>query len=139
YTVRLTVTDNKGATGTTTQTVAVATGGGTVPECTGSDVRTLGKNCQRSNRSATAGNYDYLYIYLPAGVTQLRITTTGGTGNCDLYYSPSTWATTSSYTSRSTGTGNAETLTITNPVAGYNYISLYATTTCAGVTVKTEY
>ncbi|MEV6527971.1 collagenase, partial [Longispora sp. NPDC051575] len=31
YTVRLTVTDNKGATGTTTQTVAVATGGGTVP------------------------------------------------------------------------------------------------------------
>ncbi|HCU49089.1 MAG TPA: peptidase, partial [Micromonosporaceae bacterium] len=138
YTVSLTVTDNGGATGTTTQTVNVSSGG-TLPECTGGDTRALGKNCQRSNRSATAGNYDYLYIYIPAGTSQLRITTSGGAGNCDLYYNASSWATTTAYTHRSANTGNGETLTITSPPSGYNYISLYAVSACSGVTVKTEY
>ncbi|MGW4426490.1 collagenase, partial [Streptosporangium sp. NPDC004631] len=41
YTVKLTVTDNKGATGTVSKSVTVSTGGGTLPTCTGSDVRTL--------------------------------------------------------------------------------------------------
>ncbi|UWZ40558.1 collagenase [Dactylosporangium roseum] len=140
YTVTLKVTDNQGATATTSQSISVSTGGGTtLPECTGSDARTLDRNCQRSNRSATAGNYDYLYIYLPSGVTSLTIAASGGTGNCDLYYNSSSWATTSSFTRSSTGTTNAETLTITNPPAGYNYISLYGKTACSGVTVSTRY
>ncbi|GGM04733.1 collagenase [Dactylosporangium sucinum] len=140
YTVTLKVTDNQGATATTSQSVAVTSGGGTtLPECTGSDVRTLDRNCQRAARSATAGNYDYLYIYLPSGVATLTVTAAGGTGNCDLYYSPTSWATTTSATRSSTGTTNAETLTITNPTAGYNYISLYGRTACSGVTVSTRY
>ena len=122
-----------------TQSVTVSSGGTTLPECTGADIRALGKNCQRSNRSAALGQYDYLYILIPAGTTQLRITASGGTGNCDLYYSPSTWATTTSYTNRSTNTGNSESLTIANPPSGYHYISLYAVSACGAVTVKTEY
>lgn len=138
YTVKLTVTDNKGATSTATQSIAVG-GADPTPECTGSDARELDRNCKRSNLTATAGNYAYLYIYLPAGTQQLKITSSGGTGNADLYYSNSTWATTTTYTSRSTGAGNSETLTITNPAAGWNYISLAATEDFSGVTVKTEY
>lgn len=110
-----------------------------LPECTGSDVRALGRNCQRSNLSTSAGNYKYLYIYLPAGVSQLRLASSGGTGNCDLYYNAATWATTSAYTQRSTTSGNNETLTVTNPSAGYRYISLHGVTACSGVTVKSEY
>ncbi|WP_020392515.1 collagenase [Kribbella catacumbae] len=140
YTIQLTVTDNQGATGTTSQQFTVTSGGGTtLPECTGSDVRVLGKNCQRSNRSTTTGNYDYLYIYLPSGTAQLQIVSTGGAGNCDLYYNKTTWATTTAYTQRSTATGNTESVTVANPPAGYNYISLHGTTACNGVTISTRY
>ncbi|WP_331724465.1 collagenase (plasmid) [Streptomyces longwoodensis] len=139
YTVKLTVTDDKGATSTATRTVTVGSGGGTVTECTGTDTRELGQNCQRSNQAATTGNYAYLYLYVPAGTTQLKITTAGGTGDADLYYSNSGWATTTSYTQRATGAGNSHTLTITNPPAGANYISLHAVSGFSGVTVSTSY
>ncbi|PPA56651.1 collagenase [Micromonospora chalcea] len=140
YTVSLTVTDNQGATARSSQTISVTTGGGTtVPECSGTDTRTLDRNCQRSGRSATAGNYDYLYIYLPAGVSTLTIAVAGGTGNCDLYYSPSSWATTSNATRSSAGAGNTESLAVPSPAAGYHYISLYGKTACSGATVSTRY
>ncbi|MFF2850866.1 collagenase [Streptomyces sp. NPDC058001] len=139
YTVKLTVTDDKGATGTATQSVTVGGGGTNLPGCTGADVRQLDRNCQRSGVSGTPGNYSYLYVYLPAGVQQFKVTTTGGAGNADLYYSNSGWATTSSYTSRSTGSGNAETLTVNGPASGWHYISLAGVTDFSGVTVKSEY
>ncbi|MFF5208503.1 collagenase [Streptosporangium sp. NPDC000396] len=135
YTARLTVTDDKGATGTITKSVTVSG----YPECSEPDVRQLGKNCRRSNISAAAGDLAYRYIYIPAGTAQLRITTSGGTGNADLYYSPSSWATTTNYTARSATSGNAETLTVTNPAAGYHYISLHAATAFGGVTITTEH
>lgn len=140
YTVSLTVTDDKGATGTATKQLAVsAGGGGGTTECTGTDTRQLGQNCQRGNLSATQGNLAYLYLYVPAGTRSIKITSSGGTGDADLYYSPTTWATSTSYTQRSVNTGNNETLTITNPPAGYNYISLYGKQAFSGVTVKSEY
>ncbi|GAA3409030.1 collagenase [Streptosporangium vulgare] len=114
-------------------------GGGTLPECTSSDARELGRNCRRGDVSATAGNHAYFYLYLPAGTTKIVITSSGGTGNADLYYGTGTWATKSAYTRRSTNSGNGETLTVTNPVAGYHYISLYATTAFSGASVKVEY
>ncbi|GHH66854.1 protease [Streptosporangium violaceochromogenes] len=141
YTVKLTVTDDGGATASSSQQVTVSTSGGgsNTPECTGGDARQLGQNCQRSNLSATAGNYYYLYLYVPAGTRQLTVTSSGGTGNADLYYSNSTWATTSSYTQRSTGATNSETLTISSPTAGYAYITLHASQAFSGVTVKAQY
>ncbi|MCZ4119994.1 pre-peptidase C-terminal domain-containing protein [Streptomyces sp. H39-S7] len=99
----------------------------------------MGRNCSRSGRSAATGDLDYLYIYLPAGTTTLNVTTTGGTGDADLYYNPTTWATSTAYTARSAGAGNTETLTVTNTTAGYRYISLYARTAFSGVTVSTKY
>ncbi|MGW4502454.1 collagenase [Micromonospora sp. NPDC004336] len=140
YTVSLTVTDDQGATATSTQTISVAAGGGgTLPECAGADTRALDRDCQRGGRSATAGDYDYLYLRLPAGVTTMTISVAGGTGDCDLYYSPSTWATTGNATRSSTGAGNTEALTVTGPSAGYHYVSLHGRTSCAGATVSARY
>jgi microbial collagenase len=139
YTVALTVTDAKGLSSTSAQTVTVTSGGGTLPTCPSSNVQAMDKNCSRANQAASAGNYDYLWIYLPAGTVNLTITTTGGTGNADLYYNPTTWATTTAYTAKSTNTGTTETLTVTNTTAGYRYLSLYAATTFSGVTVTTQY
>ncbi|MGZ3146299.1 collagenase [Lentzea chajnantorensis] len=138
YTIALTVTDNSGSTATTSRQVVIGNGGGTA-ECTGSDLRALGKNCQRSNRSVSNGDYDYLFLSLPAGTPQLRITASGGTGNCDLFFSPSSWATTANATQRSAGGDNTEAITVSNPSSGYVYISLKGETGCSGVTVATQY
>ncbi len=114
-------------------------GGGGVSECADPNLQALGKNCKRSNVSANAGGLAYFWIYLPAGVSTLSITSAGGTGNADLYYNADTWATSTAYTARSTNAGNGESLTINNPAAGYRYISLHAASAFSGVTVTTTY
>ncbi|MFJ8041743.1 collagenase [Kitasatospora sp. NPDC096147] len=137
YTVKLTVTDDKGATASTSKPVTVV-----APpkgECTSARLDELGKNCQRSNVSATAGNHSAFFVYLPAKVNSLKITVSGGTGEADLYYNPTGWATTSDWTARSVKNGNAETLTIKKPPAGYVYISLFAAKGFEGVSIKTEF
>ncbi|MFI6801611.1 collagenase [Streptosporangium canum] len=139
YTVQLTVTDNAGATATAGKQVVVTSGGSSAPECTTGRTDELGRNCKRSNLSAAAGDYKYLYLYVPAGTAKLTVTSSGGTGNANLYYSPTTWATTSTHTQRSTNAGNGETLTITNPPTGYNYISLHAAQAFAGAAVQVDY
>ncbi|MFE2287098.1 collagenase [Streptomyces sp. NPDC059443] len=137
YTVTLTVTDDKGATASTSKAVTVGAAG--PAECTAADTRALGDNCLRSNVSATTGNYGYFYLNVPAGTTSLKISVSGGTGNADLYYSPTNWATTSNYTARSRHSGNTETLTISNPPSGYVYISLYAVQDFANTTVSARF
>lgn len=136
YTVTLTVTDDSGRTSTAGKQVTV---GGDMTACQDPDTRVLGKNCSRTGRSATAGNLDYLYLYLPAGTTTLTVSTTGGTGDAYLYYNPGTWATDKACTTSSTQSGTAQSITVTNTAAGYRYISLYAKTSFSGVTVTTQY
>ncbi|MEV4612859.1 collagenase [Kitasatospora sp. NPDC049258] len=135
YTVTLTVTDDKGATATRSQTLTVAG----LPLCSAPDVRQYDKNCRRTGVAATTGNYSYMFAYLPAGVKQLKLTSSGGTGDADLYYNGTNWATTGSYLSKSATTGNAEKLTVNTPPAGWVYFSLYAKSSFSGVTMKVEY
>ncbi|MFB7473374.1 collagenase [Kitasatospora sp. NPDC056184] len=117
----------------------------TVPEfpqfkaCESGDTRQLDKNCVRTGVSATTGNYAHFYVNVPAGTKQIRVTSSGGTGNADLYYHWGGWAYTNSYVTRSAGPDNSETLTITNPPAGYVFFSLYAQQDFKGVTVTSEF
>ncbi|MER6304236.1 collagenase [Kitasatospora sp. NPDC001539] len=138
YTVALTVTDSAGRSASTPSSVTVTTGG-TLPTCTDPRTDALGQNCSRPNQARTAGALDYFYVYLPAGTTTLKVSTSGGTGNASLYYNPDTWASPSAYTASSTNPGTAQMLTVTNTTAGYRYISLYANTDFSGVTVSTRY
>ncbi|MFD7427794.1 M9 family metallopeptidase [Streptomyces sp. NPDC059818] len=108
-------------------------------ECATADSRELGQNCARSGQQATKGNYSYLYVYVPAGTARLKITTSGGTGDADLYYNANGWATTGAYTSRATGSGNAHTLTVDHPAEGAHYVSLYAVQDFGGVKVSAQY
>ncbi|MFC5288669.1 M9 family metallopeptidase [Actinokineospora guangxiensis] len=108
-------------------------------ECAEADARQLGNGCTRSNRSASGSGYDYLYLSMPAGKSQLRITSSGGTGNCDLYYSPRSWATAANATHRSTTSGNAESITVNSPPSGYLYVSLRGNPGCAGVSVSARF
>jgi microbial collagenase len=135
YSVQLTVTDDKGARHSVTQSVTVS-----LPECSGADVRQLGRNCSRSNLSATQGNYVYLYLYVPAGTSSLTITSSGGSGNADLYVNTlGNWATTNSYNYRSSNSGNGESVVVSNPPTGYVYISLHAAAGFSGARVSTQF
>ncbi|BAJ27912.1 putative microbial collagenase precursor [Kitasatospora setae KM-6054] len=125
------------ATNGTATTPPGNTGGG---ECTAADTRQLDKGCVRSNVAATNGNYAYFFVWVPNGTASLKINASGGTGNADLYYNAATWATTGANTAKSTNSGNTETLTIANPTAGWNFVSLYAAgQDFAGTTVSASF
>ncbi|MFE9421583.1 collagenase [Kitasatospora sp. NPDC006697] len=144
YNVGLTVTDSNGKTASITQSVTVSagssTGGGGTAPCTDPNPQAMGQNCSRTNLSATAGNLDYFYIYLPAGTSTLKVNSSGGKGTAYLIYNPYNWATPNAYYNGSTTYGTADqSLTVTNSTAGYRYISLYAQTDFSGVTLTTQY
>ncbi|MFI2611759.1 PPC domain-containing protein [Kitasatospora sp. NPDC018619] len=69
----------------------------------------------------------------------MTVTTSGGTGDADLYYNGGAWATTGSYQAKSTSGGNGEALTVADPPAGWVYFSLHGRQDFAGVTVTTSY
>ncbi|MFF2147537.1 collagenase [Kitasatospora sp. NPDC058190] len=138
YTVALTVTDNTGRTASTPASVTV-TAGAALPTCTDPRTDALGQNCSRSGVSATAGNTAHFYLWLPAGTTTLKVTSSGGTGTAALYFDPDTWASPSAFTASSTNPGTAQSLTVSNSTAGYRYVGLYAVTDFSGVTVSTQF
>jgi microbial collagenase len=140
YNVSLTVTDNKGGKATSSASVTVTSGGGTtLPECSG-DPSALGKNCVRSNVSGVSGDYTYMYVFVPTGTKRIVISTSGGTGNADMYVSLFSWATRDTHHFRSTNAGNTETVTVDYPTGGsYIYVSLLGVTNFSGVQVKTQF
>ncbi|MFJ8844643.1 M9 family metallopeptidase [Streptomyces cyaneofuscatus] len=110
-----------------------------LPECTLPERTRLDRNCARSGVSARAGDYAYLTLYVPAGTTKLRISTHGGTGNADLYHRAGSWPSKTDFTHRSAKPGNAETVTVNNPVPGWNYLSIAAEQAVSGLVVSAEF
>lgn len=138
YTVTLSVTDNLGGKTSTSQTVVISSGS-TLPECP-SPSNALGKNCVRSNINVPLNDYAYMYLYVPAGTSSVRITSSGGTGSVDMYGNTlGQWATKTANNYRSTNSGNSETITFSNPPAGYMYVSLYGVSAATGVSMKAEF
>ena len=60
-------------------------------------------------------------VSIPAGTTSLVVNISGGTGDADLYVRAGAAPTTTSYNCRPYLSGNTETCTISNPVAGTTY------------------
>ncbi|TXH39903.1 MAG: hemagglutinin, partial [Burkholderiaceae bacterium] len=65
-------------------------------------------------------------ITVPAGRTSLTIKLSGGTGDGDIYAKAGSAPTTTSYTKKSDGSTNTETITVTSPAAGTYYILVNA-------------
>ncbi|HVE86100.1 MAG TPA: M4 family metallopeptidase [Myxococcales bacterium] len=91
------------------------------------------------NNGASAGNYLAFSLSVPSGQTSLTFTTSGGSGDADLYVKLGSMPTTSSYACSSTGSTTAETCTVANPGAGTWYVMLYAYATYSGVTITGTY
>lgn len=75
-------------------------------------------------------------IVVPSGKTSLTFTLSGGTGDGDIYARMTTAPTTSSYTKKSEGSTNAETITFTSPAAGTYYVLVNAYAAVNGTTLK---
>jgi Zn-dependent metalloprotease len=88
---------------------------------------------------ASTGAWKHYKITVPASQTSLAIVMSGGTGDGDLYVKLGSQPTSSSYNYRPYLSGNNETVNVTNPAAGDWYISIYAYSTFASVTLKATY
>ena len=130
YTVTLTVTDNGGATNTKTSSVTVTAGGGGSVLTKGVPVTGLG--------AATGASLNYTMV-VPAGSTNLTFTTSGGTGDSDMYVKFGSAPTDTVYDCRPFLGGNAETCTFAAPSAGTYYVRLKAYATFAGVSLVGNY
>ncbi len=131
YSVSLTVTDNGGATHSKTSSVTVSSGGG------GGNV--LSNNVPVSGLGATTGNWVHYTMVVPAGATGLKFTTSGGSGDGDLYVRFGSQPTTSAYDCRPYAAGNSETCNIATAQAGTYHVSIRAYSTFSGVTLTGSY
>lgn len=90
----------------------------------------------RSNLSAASGNWVRYSDSVPVGRSVLTVTTSGGSGDADLYVRQGAEPTTSSYDCRPYKSGNAETCTINNPAAATWHFGLRAYSAFSGVTLN---
>ncbi|MDZ7870724.1 MAG: PPC domain-containing protein [Rheinheimera sp.] len=76
---------------------------------------------------------------VPAGRTNLTISTAGGTGDADLYVRLDSKPTLSSYSCRPYKTGKTESCSFTNPTAGTYRIGIYGYAAVTGLTLSTSH
>lgn len=89
---------------------------------------------------AGAGGTKFLYsLAVPPGKTSVAFTTTGGTGDADVYAKLGSIPTTSDADCSSEGTTTEESCAIPNPTAGTYYVLVYAYSTFSGVTLTGQY
>lgn len=92
-----------------------------------------------TNLSASADKWQYRSATIPAGVSQLVVSISGGTGDADLYVKSGSAPNSSSYECRPYKSGNSETCTITNPKAGEWHFGVKAYKAYSGVTLSYSY
>ncbi len=129
YTVTLTVTDNAGATHTTTRQVTVSSGGGNV----------LQNGVAVTGLSGAASSETAYTMVVTAGATGLKFVMAGGTGDADLYVKFGSAPTTTSYDCRPYLGGNAETCNIASAQAGTYHVLLRGYSAYTGVSLTGSY
>lgn len=108
----------------------------TLPSCAATN--RLDKNCSINNLSSTYQLYSA--IILPAGAKNLKIFTSGGTGDVDLYLKKGAYPTSTSFDLSSAKTGNNEEVNLASPVANsWYYVTIKAKTSFSGITLSATY
>jgi len=129
YQVSLSVVDDEGKSGSSSQSVSVA-----------ADTTPVLANGQTvSGLAGATGSWKYYRVLLPAGGRNLVIGTSGGSGDLDLYVRQGQAPDAGSYDCLKDSGGNTETCTLPAPTPGYVYIGLYAYAGYSGVTLRVNY
>lgn len=90
----------------------------------GTPVRALANQSQIGIAGITNSRSNFS-IAIPAGATNLNVTTSGGSGNADLYMKFGSQPTPTNYDFRSGSANNWDSLGFSNPTAGTWYIMVY--------------
>lgn len=126
--------------GTGTCTVSMTIARSVTATFNGTPVTTPLVNGQTAgNLSGSQGSFQYLYIDVPVGATNLVIQTSGGSGDADLYVRLGTAPTTAVFDCSSTGSVSNEKCSFAVPVAGRYYILLYGFTPYIGVSMQASF
>lgn len=88
-----------------------------------------------TDQAGDRDSHAYYQVYVPVGTTSLQISTSGGTGDCDLYVKFGTNPTLDSWDHRPYLAGNNESVTVINPSVGYWYVMLHGFEVYEGVTL----
>lgn len=89
-----------------------------------------------TNQSGAEGSQRFFTIVVPAGASALTVTTTGGTGDVDLYTRFNAAPTAAFYDCSSEGGSNNESCVIPTPSAGVWHIMLEGWEAYTGVTLR---
>ncbi len=119
YNVTLTVTDNGGLTGAKTTPVTVTSG--STPTCGGS---VLCNGVAVTGLSGAQGAELRYTLQVPAGATNLRFVTSGGSGDADLYikFGSAPTSATGGFDLKSDGNTNSETINVAVANAGTYHV-----------------
>ena len=98
-----------------------------------------GKSGSVNNISVATGAWKRYTLNVPAGMTKMTATITGGSGDADLYTRYNAQPSTSSYDCRPYKSGNEETCTVNNPNNGTYHIGIRGYSAASGVTLNWSY
>ncbi|MDP9108946.1 MAG: protease pro-enzyme activation domain-containing protein [Pseudomonadota bacterium] len=99
----------------------------------------LGNGVPVNGIALATGDSRTFTFNVPAGASNLRISTAGVSGDCDLYVQIGGTASTSSYLQKSDGPTTNESITIASPAAGTYSILVYGYDAPSGVTLTASY
>ncbi len=112
---------------------------GSFTEASGGGGGATGGSANLSNLSGARRAWDHYTVEIPAGMSSLTVTMSGGSGDADLYVRKAAQPTTSSYDCRPYKGGNNEECTFTNPESGTWYISIRGYSSYSGVNLNVEW
>jgi uncharacterized repeat protein (TIGR02543 family) len=121
---------------TVSMTAARAVGAAFAASSNNTVTVTLGSNVGSTSGLWVAPIYT---VAVPAGATNLRIWTSGGSGDADLYVRRGAAPTLSTYDCVSASATNTEECLFGTPDAGTFYVGIYAYSTFSGLTVAASY
>ncbi|NTS76439.1 PKD domain-containing protein [Catenovulum sp. SM1970] len=128
YTVSLTVTDTKGLSSQTTQSVTVRSASDSV----------LKKGVAKTGLTGSKDSETFYTFEAPTGASNVQINTSSGTGDVDLYVKRNAKPTTSSYDCRPYKNGNSESCALTTG-AGTYHVMLKGYSSYSGVRLVADY
>lgn len=99
----------------------------------------LTRGTPMTNQSAATGSALAYTMAVPAGATNLTFTTSGGTGDADLFVRFGSAPSDTVYDCKSDGPSNAETCTIAAPSAGTYYVRVKAYAAYSGLSIVGNY
>ncbi|WP_460730056.1 M4 family metallopeptidase [Lysobacter rhizosphaerae] len=105
----------------------------------GGTVTALSNGVAATGIGASAGADKFYKLDVPAGATNLKFVTAGGTGDADLYVKFGAQPTTTSYDCKSEGSTTAETCNITTAQAGTYYVTVHGYSTYSGMSLTGSY